>query len=127
MRFRFDPSGGLIVVPTRFWGPRGNAVARLALDTGAVGTVVNGATLKLIGYDPATAPERVQMTTGSGVEFVPRLAIDRLAALGLERRKFSVTCHTLPPTATVDGVLGLDFFRRLRLVVDFRRGEVVVE
>lgn len=89
--------------------------------------MVNWDLLVLLGYDPAVTPERVQMTTGSGVEFVPRIGVEKVEALGQERRNFPVLCHTLPPSATVDGVLGLDFFRRQRLVMDFRTGVVTVE
>lgn len=127
MSLPFDPRRGLIVVPTRLHGPGGDTVVRLALDTGATGSMVNWDLLVLLGYDPAVTPERVQMTTGSGVEFVPRIGVEKVEALGQERRNFPVLCHTLPPSAAVDGVLGLDFFRRQRLVVDFRTGVVTVE
>jgi len=50
--------------------------------------------------------------------------VDRLQALGKQRQHFPVLCHTLPPSATVDGLLGLDYFRGLRLVVDFRTDSV---
>jgi len=53
-------------------GPSGSAVLQLALDTGATGTMINAGMLVALGYDPALAPERIQVTTGSGVEFVPR-------------------------------------------------------
>jgi hypothetical protein len=84
--------------------------------------VIRTAVLASIGYDPATAPDRLQMTTGSGIEYVPRLSIDRFEALGQQRTAFPVIAHTLPPTAAIDGVLGLDFLRGQRLTVDFRRG-----
>lgn len=74
MSLPFDPREGLIVVPTRLWGP-----------------------------------------------------VEKIEALEQERRNFPILCHTLPPSATVDGVLGLDFFRGQRLVVDFRTGLVTVE
>jgi hypothetical protein len=41
MSLTFDPKEGLIVVPTRLWGPSGDTLVRLALDTGATGSVVN--------------------------------------------------------------------------------------
>ncbi|MEM4284258.1 MAG: retropepsin-like aspartic protease [Candidatus Caldarchaeum sp.] len=127
MSLRFDPSEGLIIVPTRLWGPRGDTVVRLALDTGATRTVVSWDVVVLVGYDPAAVPERVQMTTGSGVEFVPRVFLEKLEALGQERQDFPVLCHTLPPSTTVDGVLGLDFFRGQRLIIDLRAGVVTAE
>lgn len=51
------------------------------------------------------------MTTGSGVEFAPRVTLDRVMALGYQRSGFPVLGHTLPPSAGVDGLRGLDFFR----------------
>jgi hypothetical protein len=123
----FDAREGLILVPTRLWGPDGDTVIRLALDTAATDSLVAWDVLVLLGYDPAIVPQRVQMTTGSGVEFVPLIVVSRVEALERERRDFAVLCHTLPPTSTVDGVLGLDFFRGLRLTLDFRLGVVTLE
>ena len=127
MSLRFDPTGGLIVVPTQLWGPRGDAVLRLALDTGATNSVVSWNMIVLLGYDPAVMRDRDQIITGSGVEFVPRITLEKITALEQERRDFNVLCHTLPPGTSVDGVLGLDFLRRQRLVVDFRRGLVTLK
>jgi len=56
--------------------------------------------LVLLGYDPAAIPERTQVTTGSGVEFVPRIELLKVEALGQTPGRFSTLCHTLPPSAT---------------------------
>lgn len=88
--------------------------------------VISAAALVTAGYDPALAPSRVQVTTGSGVEYAPLVPVSRLKALGQERISFPVLCHTLPPSAGVDGVLGLDFFRGLTLTVDFRLGQITL-
>jgi predicted aspartyl protease len=96
----------------------------LAVDTGATSTLVSVAMLVAIGCDPALAADRVQVTTGSGVEFAPRIELKRLTALGQERFGFPVLGHTLPPSAGVDGLLGLDFFRGLCLTIDFRTGQL---
>ena len=66
------------------------------------------------------------MTTGSGVEFVPRVSIHKIVALGQERTSFPVLGHTLPPSAGIDGVLGLDFMRGQTLTVDFRTGIITL-
>jgi predicted aspartyl protease len=122
----FDPQQGLIIVRAELWGPTGSAVLRLALDTGATATLVNIGLLVAVGYDPALAPTRVQVTTGSGVEYVPRVTVSRLLALGQERTDFAVLGHTLPPSAGVDGLLGLDFLRGQSLTLDFRSGHVTL-
>ena len=126
MSFPFDPQQGLIIVPAELWGPSGSAILRLALDTGATGTLVNTGMLVALGYDPALIPDRVQITTGSGVEFVPRILLDRIVVLGEEAVEFPILGHTLPPSAGIDGLLGLDFFRGRNLTIDFRAGQVAL-
>jgi len=71
-------------------------------------------------------PDRIQLTTGSGVEYAPRLLVNKIEALGQERVNFPVVAHTLPPSASVDGLLGLDFFRGQELNVDFREGIIML-
>jgi hypothetical protein len=124
--FPFDARRGLVIVRTELFGPSGSIVLRLALDTGATGTMVNIGPLAAVGYDPSLAPDRIQVTTGSGVEFVPRIAVRRLKALGKERADFPVLGHTLPSSASVDGLLGLDFLRGQELKVDFRKGRITL-
>jgi hypothetical protein len=77
MSFPFEPQQGLIIVRAELWGPSGSAVLRLALDMGATGTVVNVGMLVAVGYDPALVPDRIQVTTGRGIEFVPRVSWTR--------------------------------------------------
>jgi hypothetical protein len=54
------------------------------------------------------------------------LIILEIAALGQQHTDLPVLAHTLPPTSGVDGLLGLDFLRRCRIVIDFRRGQIVL-
>lgn len=127
MRWAFDPRQGLIVVRAEVFGPAGSAVVSLALDTGATGTMVNHSRLMQLGYDPSAVPERVQIATGSGIEFAPRLVVSRFASLGRVRTAFPVLCHTLPPATGVDGLLGLDFLRGHQLLIDFRAGSIALD
>ena len=126
MSFAFNPHQGLVVVHAEIWGPSGSAVLLLALDTGATFTLVNPARLMQLGYDPAVAPDRFQVSTASGVEFVSRLTVKKIAALGREQNDFYVLSHTLPASVRVDGLLGLDFFRGQSLSIDFRAGHIVL-
>jgi len=127
MTISFDPRHGLVVVPTRLYGPSGDTVARLALDTGATRSMISPAILVSIGYDPAAVSERVRITTGSGVEFVVSLRVDRIEAIGCVQMSFPVVCHTVPPSASVDGVLGLDFLRGRRMSIDFVAGQLSLQ
>src|SRR5262249_17239662 len=82
MTYGFNPSQGLIIVPVRLFGPAGDMIVRLALDTGATSTLINSEIIVLVGYDPAASPDRIQVTTGSGVELCPNVTVHFLEALG---------------------------------------------
>ncbi|MBI3946962.1 MAG: clan AA aspartic protease [Armatimonadetes bacterium] len=124
MSVPFNPRRGLIVVTARIWGQRGDAVARLALDTGATSTVIRMELVRRIGYDPAAAAGHARVSTGSGAAHAPLFQLDRIEALEQQRGGLTVVAHNLPPWAPVEDVLGLDFLRGQKLVIDFRAGEL---
>ncbi len=123
----FRASHGLILVNAELFGPSGSAVLRLALDTGATKTMINTEHLQAIGYDPSSESDRVRVTTGSGIELAPVISLQRIKAVRQERIELPVLAHTLPPTAGIDGLLGLDFLRDRRLVIDFKLGKLSLE
>jgi predicted aspartyl protease len=127
MSLPFDSREELIVVPTRVWGPNGELILRFVLDTGSTVSLLNWDSAVKLGYDPTIQSSRVQTTTVSQVEYSPRIMIERVEALGQEHLNFPMLCHTLPPSAGIDGILGLDFFRGHKLTIDFRIGLVTLE
>jgi len=120
----FNAKRGLVVVSVQVFGPSGDTYARLAVDTGAVTTVISPQILTLVGYDLAQAPDEVRLISATGIIPVPRLLVDKIVALGQERTYLPVIAHALPPATGVDGTLGLDFYRVRRLTVNFRQGRV---
>jgi hypothetical protein len=122
MKVKFNPTDGLILIPTRLHGPKGDMIVRLALDTGATGSMISCDIAVLLGYDPVSVEERIRITTGSGIEFVPQINIKKIEILGRFKKNFPILCHTLPPSATIDGPLGLDFFRGTRFTIDLKLG-----
>ena len=127
MSIDFNPVRGLVIIAAQAYGPDGDTLARLALDTGALGTLFSLAILITIGYDPSQATEHVSIVTASSTERVPRIVARQLTALGRTQADVRIQCHALPAATKVDGVLGLDFIRGQRLVVDFRAGRVTLE
>ena len=124
MSYRFDPKASLILVKSKLCGPGGDTVVNLALDTGATWTLVSWETAVLVGYDPASIRQRTPITTGSGVEYCPKLVIRGVEALGKTVKDLEVLCHTLPPTSRVDGLLGLNFLRRFNVGLNFKKGYI---
>jgi predicted aspartyl protease len=126
MSVPFDPRLNLVVIDAILWGPNGTFKLRMSLDTGSTSTLVNAAPLTFLGYDPSSSTNRVRFATGSAVEAVPCITIDRIDALGQSRRDVRGVCHTLPVSTRIDGLLGLDFLRDRSLLLDFRKGEITL-
>ena len=85
MTFPFSAQQGLVIVTATVIGPSSTGSLRLALDTGATYTVINGTLLVPLGYDLALASHQVKITTASGVAFVPQLPLLKINALGQDR------------------------------------------
>jgi predicted aspartyl protease len=126
LKYQFDPKAGIILVKTKVSGPSGDAIVNLALDTGATWTLVSWETAVLLGYDPASIQQRTAITTGSGIEYCPKLNLLRVEALGKSVSSLEVLCHTLPPTSRVDGLLGLNFLSRFSVSLNFKQGYITI-
>lgn len=108
-------------------GPAGHVILRLLLNTGAAFCMLRPDILLSAGYDLDTPRERMRIATVSKIEIVPVIRVQELTTLGQTRRSFAVLSHELPLSATIDGVLGLNFLRGHILTVDFRAGVVRLE
>ena len=120
----FNRKRDLIIVRCQIFGPKKNVFVRLALDTGAVQTMISTEMLHSAGYSTESSAGDIQIRTASGIEFVPEVALDKIKALNQQRLMFPVLAHTLPEGARVDGLLGLDFLRNRKLEIDFRLGRI---
>jgi predicted aspartyl protease len=124
-RLVFD--GRFILVRGQVVGPTGEARIDFALDTGSTRTVISRRILERVGITVDPARPSIRLVTASGpVETVAATATE-LRALGRQGRNFSVLAFELPRAARVDGLLGLDFLRGHRLLIDFRAGTIALD
>lgn len=119
MTYSFDPNDGCITVFVQVVGPLAAVQAKLALDTGATVTGWSLDLLSAIGRDPHATGHQTSVTTGSQVESMALVRVPNVVALGHRARGLIVLAHPLPPTAGLDGVLGLDFLEGHVLTIDF--------
>jgi predicted aspartyl protease len=96
----------------------------MALDTGATSTLINVASLVSAGYDPLASSKHIQITTGSGIEYAAVIRVSAIQMLGKRAKNFPLLAHSLPPSAGVDGLIGLDFLRGEKLTIDCVSGTI---
>ena len=114
-------------MPAVIHGPAEPVRVRLLLDTSALLTTVHPRVLQTAGYAFSQSSPRIRIATASAIESVPTIIIHAIDALSAQARPIRVLIHALPPSAGVDGLLGLNFFRGRRLTIDFRVGSIALE
>ncbi len=122
MSVRFPISIPLLLRNVKIVGPKGFLTVDMILDTGAALTALSWSDLKVIGYDPAVAPERQEIITANGIIEVPKLSVERIAVADAEATEVEVICHDIPELAGVRGLLGLSFLKHFRTVIDYEQG-----
>ena len=96
----------------------------MAVDTGATLTMIPPTAAELIGC--RRTGRIVTITTGSRQEETPLVIVPVFKAFGVTLRNFSVILHALPAASAVDGLLGLNFLKQARVIIDFSRNEILV-
>jgi predicted aspartyl protease len=116
-----------IIVTVELTGPKGTVEAKLILDTGATHTFIWPGYLKLAGYDPQKG-KKERVVTASGRADIWPVDLDQMTVFGFGVRRFRVYAQDFPPTLQIDGVLGLNVFRKLKktLRIDFLKMEIEV-
>ena len=99
-------------------------VVRLLIDTGARRTVLPKYLLREFGCNVDQPNQTIRVTAAGGVLQVPIVVVPWFNCIGCRIDQFSVLALDLPPSAQVDGLLGMDFLTRVGAVVDVEKGEV---
>jgi predicted aspartyl protease len=124
MKEFFESRKGLILLKVKITGRIRSEEAIFALDTGATKTVINIDLLKRIGYTAKDFSNKIMITTGSGKANTHLMNVRLFEAFSLQKRNFSVLAYQLPVTTYVEGLLGLDFIRNRKLILDFVNGSI---
>jgi clan AA aspartic protease (TIGR02281 family) len=117
----------IIIKNVKITGPKGSVSIDLIFDPGAVFTVISWAVLKIIGYDPAIAPDRQEIITANGVIEAPKLQVESIIINDVEARDVDVVAHDIPELVGIRGLLGLSFLKRFKTVMDYREGYLEIQ
>ena len=118
-KFKLDTNQGIIFCRVEISKKQQSVFLKMALDTGATYTMVPPEAVMSIGIDPSRSKRKIEVTTGSGIIFVPIITIPRFRAFGFEIKNLEVICHNLPPESAVEGLLGLNFIKHFNVLLKF--------
>ena len=99
-------------------------LVRLLVDTGASYTVIPTLILERLGCNLNEPLKKTTILTASGAIEVPIVAIHWFNCLGIKKENFPVVGLNLPVSAFTNGLLGMDFLREVKAVIDVAKGEI---
>jgi predicted aspartyl protease len=125
-KYRLADSGTLLITKAAIAGPEGIKILSLLVDTGSSYTIIPVEALESCGCSPAKAKKHLRIVTGSGFVVAPVVQLNWFSTLGVKVDNFSVVAHTLPFSGPIDGLLGMDFLRKVKARIDLENGLVEI-
>ena len=90
----------------------------MALDTGARWTLITPELARGLGFEPDKLERATRLVGLTGPTFAGLLRVQSVSVFGLEVADLPVVCHPLPADFGIEGILGLDYLNRFRVVID---------
>ncbi len=110
--------GRVILVPVLMQHEGTPQCPDMALDTGARMTVITPGRARELGLRPDGTELSVNVTGAIGTGSAVLLRVASVSVLGEEVRDLRVLCHALPPNLKIEGILGLNFLKHFKIVID---------
>ena len=123
--FSLDESYNTIIVDALLDGFE----LRLMVDTGASHTVVDLTTLLVNGYSFSQRKKEVKIETAKGVAIAHVFEVKSLEGLSIKRSSFEICSYDFLGNGILseyDGVLGIDFFFKNQICIDFVKSEITI-
>lgn len=123
--FSLDESYNTIIVDALLDGFE----LRLMVDTGASHTVVDLTTLLVNGYSFSQRKKEVKIETAKGVAIAHVFEVKSLEGLSIKRSSFEICSYDFLGNGILseyDGVLGIDFFFKNKICIDFVKSEITI-
>ena len=102
-------------------------LVRLLVDTGASYTVLPTQILQKIGCNLEQPLDKKKIVTANGAIAVPIVAVPWFNCLGIKREKYPVVGLDLPANSFTDGLLGMDYLREVKAVINVAKAEICLD
>ncbi|HWO17873.1 MAG TPA: retropepsin-like aspartic protease [Kofleriaceae bacterium] len=123
----FTPFLDLITIEAQVWGPMGDRVLKLALDTGSAHTVIVPEIMDVLGFNPRDGIVITGVYSAVGKEQGYLIKVPRFQALGFTRTDFPIHVFDLADRYGIDGLIGLSFLHHYNYTVRSAEGQLLVE
>ncbi|MBI2135559.1 retroviral-like aspartic protease family protein [Candidatus Woesearchaeota archaeon] len=117
-----DKNASVIVIEVLIENKGIKKKLKMVLDTGATYTLIPWQVAEALNMEPALSKTRADIITASGVEKVPLMFVESVAAFDKKAENVKIIVHDLPAKSYVDGLLGLSFLRNFNLHINFKEG-----
>jgi predicted aspartyl protease len=124
--YRLANAGTLLITKAAIAGPDSIKILNLLVDTGSSYTIIPVEALESCGCSPADAKKHLRIVTGSGFVVAPVVQLNWFSTLGVKLDNFSVAAHNLPFSGPIDGLLGMDFLRKVKARIDLENSLVEI-
>ncbi len=118
--------GRYILVPVRMKHATEPQWPVMVLDTAARTTVIDPKMAAALGLEPEESGPTVNVVGATGATSAALLTVNSVSVLGLDVRDLDVICHQLPSSLGLHGVLGLNFLRHFKIVIDNETETVIL-
>lgn len=122
--FEFDSNDIRIPVKVSILGPLTIGRFTFSLDTGSTRSSIRPNCLERLGYDLTKEVGGINVRGVTGIGYAKTYTVSSLTALGQTKANVLLIAQDYPKSVTVDGLLGLDFFRGNVLALDFHQGTI---
>ncbi len=104
----------------------GDTLVRTLLDTGAKYTIITPELARRLSLN-LRGTRRVPVTTATQIEMAALTTVDRIDIHGLVLQDVETAVMNLPAALGVEGLLGMSFLKRCRLVLDAPNRSLEIE
>lgn len=124
-KFKLDTAHGIILCKVKITNGRRSIISKLAVDTGASITMISIENALAIGINPSRAARHIEITTANGIICAPIVRIPNFECFGINAKNIEVICHNLPSESCVEGLLGLNFLKSSKIILDFSKNLIL--
>ena len=125
--YQLKPHGRLLWTKAAFGCQNSDLIitARLLIDTGATFTALSDRLVNAIVETPVILRQEPIMTASDRL-MASVIAVPWINCLGQQINDFPIIALPIPSNAFVDGLIGIDFLRRHKAIIDIEKSEISI-